>query len=111
MNFKFSNTLLGRFRRISIIEGISYLVLLFIAMPIKYIAGIPEVVKYTGWIHGLLFVDYVIVLIRVMYGLKWSLGRGIITFIASLIPFGAFIIDKRLVEEERLLLEEQSVLN
>lgn len=105
MHFSFSNTPLGRFRLVGITEGISYLVLLFIAMPIKYLAGIPEVVKYTGWAHGVLFVAYMLTLAQVMFSNKWSLWRTLIAFLASLIPFGTFILDKRLYKEEKLMLK------
>ena len=54
MNLRFSNTDLGRFRLVAISEGISFLLLLFIAMPLKYAAGMPEGVTYVGWAHGLL---------------------------------------------------------
>ena len=61
--FNFSNTSVGRLRLAGITEGISFLVLLFIAMPLKYWAGMPLAVKYTGWAHGVLFVLYGICLI------------------------------------------------
>lgn len=109
MTFRFSNTALGRFRLIGIIEGISYLILLFIAMPFKYLAGIPEVVKYTGWAHGLLFVAYMLALAQVMFVQKWSLWRTAIAFMASLFPFGTFILDKRLYKEEKLMLKRTNV--
>lgn len=102
--FKFSNTSLGRFRLVAISEGISYLLLLFIAMPLKYAAGLPEAVKYTGWVHGLLFMLYLLTLIAVKADRNWSFKKSIAAFIISLIPFGAFFFDKSLRKEEALLM-------
>ncbi|MEO6136892.1 MAG: DUF3817 domain-containing protein [Ginsengibacter sp.] len=104
--FKFSNTPLGRFRLIGISEGLSYLLLLFIAMPLKYFAGLPEVVKYSGWVHGLLFMLFVLALLNVKINLNWSLKKSAIAFIASLIPFGYFIFDKSLRHEDEILIQK-----
>lgn len=95
-------TPISRFRMIGIIEGISYLILLGIAMPLKYLAGIPEAVKVVGWAHGVLFVLYGIALLHVWIDRRWSLGRAFLAFIASLVPFGTFIFDKSLRREEQL---------
>ncbi|MDX2285566.1 MAG: DUF3817 domain-containing protein [Bacteroidia bacterium] len=93
-------TALGRFRVIGFIEGISYLVLLGIAMPLKYFAGIPEAVTVTGWMHGLLFVLYCAALAQVMWVRKWTLWKGIVAFIASLIPLGTFWLEPQLRREQ-----------
>ncbi len=94
---------LKRFRMIGIIEGISYLVLLFIAMPLKYIAGIALAVKIVGMIHGLLFIGYVVLLALAMKEYGWSLKYGIKLFIASLIPFGTFFTEKELKRRENVI--------
>jgi integral membrane protein len=90
-------------RYVGIAEGISYLVLLFIAMPIKYMAGINEVVKYTGWAHGVLFMLFLPLVAWVKFKLNWSYGWAIWAFIASLLPFGTFILDRQLKKDEVLL--------
>ncbi len=95
-------TPLRRFRVIGIIEGISYLVLLGIAMPLKYLAGIPEMVKVVGWAHGVLFVLFGLALLHVWVNRRWSFGRAVLAFLASLVPFGTFIFDKSLKREEKL---------
>jgi integral membrane protein len=87
--------LIRRFRLIGILEGISYLLLLGIAMPMKYIAGIPEMVKYTGWAHGILFIWFVLLVAQVKFSFKWSYGWAIWAFIASLLPFGTFVLDRQ----------------
>ncbi|WP_221393320.1 DUF3817 domain-containing protein [Dyadobacter sp. NIV53] len=86
---------LGRLRIVAILEGISFLVLLGIAMPLKYLAGIPEVVRVVGMAHGVLFVLYVILLIQVAIEKSWSFKKSILAFIASFIPFGTFYADSK----------------
>jgi integral membrane protein len=92
-------TVLKNFRIIALTEGISYLVLLFLAMPLKYILHIPEPVKYFGWLHGVLFVVYSILLLQAFIVLKWSLIKTFIAFIVSFIPFGTFWLDVKLKKE------------
>lgn len=87
------------FMKIAFLEGISYLVLLLIAMPLKYFANIPDAVKYVGWVHGVLFVLFCIYLLKVWIGFKWSFGKVVIAFIASLLPFGTFVLDAKLKNE------------
>lgn len=103
MTLHFSNSALGRFRFIGIAEGISFLVLLLIAMPLKYFAGQPHAVLIVGWIHGALFISYVLALFNVWIKYKWSLGRVTVAFAVSLIPFGTFVADARLRDEEKIL--------
>ena len=90
---------LRRFMFIALLEGISYLLLLCIAMPLKYFANIPEAVKYVGWAHGVLFVLYCIYLLKVWMGYKWSFWKASWAFIASLLPFGTFVLDRQLTKE------------
>jgi integral membrane protein len=95
---------LNWFRRIAIAEGISFLVLLGIAMPLKYFAGIPIAVTIAGSIHGILFIAFLVLAWEVKNEpavIKWKknfawLG---ICFIASILPFGTFILDKSLKKE------------
>lgn len=92
---------LSRFRLVAVMEGISYLVLLGIAMPLKYFADMPEMVKYTGWLHGVLFVWFMVLLVKVWIRYKWSLGKVVMAGIASLLPFGTFVLDSKLKKEEQ----------
>jgi integral membrane protein len=94
------NTTLGKFRLIALLEGISFIILLFIAMPLKYLAGMPLAVKYIGWVHGALFVFYVILLVQVWIEHNWKFIKVLGAFIASLLPFGTFYLDKKLKEEQ-----------
>ena len=63
---------LSIFRKVAVAEGISYVLLVFIAMPLKYWAEMPLAVKYTGWAHGVLFMMYVVLLIMAWMEYKWS---------------------------------------
>lgn len=87
------------YRKTALIEGLSYLILLFIAMPLKYFLNISEAVKYFGWIHGILFLVFMVVLIVTTLRQKWSLKRFIIYIIGSVLPFVPFILDRNLKEE------------
>ncbi len=95
----FSKTTLGRFRLVGVLEGISYLILLGIAMPLKYLAGKPDAVKCFGWAHGVLFVIFCVLLVKVWIQYKWSFLKTTAAFMASLLPFGTFILDSRLRKE------------
>lgn len=90
-----------RLRIIGILEGLSYLILLGIAMPLKYYAGYPMAVKVVGWIHGLLFVLFLAAVLQTALTLKWTVGKVIAAFFASIVPFGPFILDKSLQKEEQ----------
>ena len=81
------------------IEGISYLLLLGVAMPMKYYFGIPEAVKTVGMAHGVLFVAYCLLLAPCMKKFNWTLKFGALLFIATLIPFGTFVSDRKLREK------------
>lgn len=76
-------------------EGISLLILLFIAMPLKYIWDDPSWVKVVGMIHGVLFVAYVAWAIWVYLELKWSIKTLALVILASIIPFGTFYVEKK----------------
>lgn len=97
---KYTDSALGRFRGIALLEGLSFLLLLFIAMPLKYWAGMPEAVKLTGWAHGVLFVLYVLSLLEVTLKQRWSIWTALLAFIASLIPFGTFVLDAQFLKKQ-----------
>jgi integral membrane protein len=93
------------FRKIAFAEGVSFLVLLFIAMPLKYMASLPIAVSIVGGLHGLLFISFIIMVWEVRNEFKrdfrWLLKAGL----ASIIPFGTFIMDKEWKKEERQVAE------
>ena len=92
-------------RVISYLEGISYISLLFIAVPIKYYANDPSLVKLLGMPHGLLFVAFVILSLVNSKKYNWSFIKTIAVLISSIIPFGTFYVDfkyfKNNVEKKR----------
>lgn len=92
-------SLLRRFCRIATLEGISYLLLLGVAMPLKYFWHKPELVKYMGWAHGVLFVAYALTLLLCWIKYKWSFGRAALIFFASLLPIAPFIVERKLKKE------------
>jgi integral membrane protein len=94
------NTSLGRFRLIALLEGLSFVILLFIAMPLKYMAGLPLFVKYVGWAHGLLFVLFFMALAQVYLDHSWSVKKIALCILASFIPFGTFVLDYYLLKNE-----------
>lgn len=78
---------------IGYLEGTSFLLLLCIAMPLKYMLDIPEGVKYIGMAHGILFITYIIILIGSAIKMKmplWAIPAGVL---GSLLPFGPFIFN------------------
>jgi integral membrane protein len=83
------------FRLISSMEAISFLVLLGIAMPLKYIWDMPGMVQSIGWIHGLLFVLYIIGALVMYKKFKWSLSVLAIVMVCSLLPFGPFYAERK----------------
>ena len=85
-----------KFGIINTVEGYSYLLLLFVAMPMKYILGIAIATKIVGMIHGILFIAFLLLLVVAWKEAKWSLKESVIFFIASLIPFGTFFTKKRI---------------
>ena len=87
-------------RRVAIWEGVSYLLLLGIAMPLKYAWGKPMAVKIIGMAHGILFVMFCLLLAWVWHKAKWPTPRVVILFIASLLPFGPFIADRKMSQWE-----------
>jgi integral membrane protein len=90
---------INRFRYIALAEGISYLILLGIAMPLKYFAEMPKAVSYIGMLHGLLFVAFIMSSFDVMGQMKKSFLWLMKAFLASIIPFGTFWLDRNLKDD------------
>jgi len=86
---------LNIFRIVAFLEGVSYILLLFIATPIKYLANDPQYVKFLGMPHGLLFVAYCALAFLIKSDLKWSQRTFGIVLLAAIIPFGTFYIDRK----------------
>ena len=99
---------LSWFRKIGIAEGISFLILLLIAMPLKYFAGFPLAVTIVGSLHGILFIAYLVLAWEVKNEpvvVKWKKNFAwlAVCFIASILPLGTFVLDNRLKKEQEKL--------
>jgi len=86
---------LKSFRLISIFEGFSFLILLGIAMPLKYIYNIPEAVQVVGMAHGILFILYILGAFYMKEKLNWSFQTLLIVILCSILPFGPFYADRK----------------
>lgn len=84
---------------IGYLEALSYLALLLIAMPLKYFWDFPDAVKYVGWAHGLLFMLYIFFLLVNSYLHHWKFKYLFFGFLASILPFGPFIFDRKILKE------------
>lgn len=81
-------------RLISFLEGISFIVLIFIAMPLKYKFDQPFLVPYAGMAHGVLFIIFIVVLLVVCQVRGWSLKVFLIGLIALILPFAPFWFER-----------------
>ena len=88
------------FRKIAFAEGISFLVLLCIAMPLKYFANMPSPVRIVGMLHGVLFVAFAILALAVMFAYKKNILWLAKAILASFLPFGTFYMDREWKKEE-----------
>ena len=87
---------LSTFRLVSFVEGLSYAVLLAVAMPLKYVAGAPEAVALVGRIHGGLFVLFVLALLGAARDQVWSRRAQATAFVAGILPLGAFWLERQI---------------
>ena len=101
------STPLGRLRVISLVEALSFILLLGVAMPLKYLYGMPQAVSSVGMIHGLLFLIFVVVLIEAWLEAKWSILAPTLIFVASVIPFAPLIAERWLRKEQLRLAEDE----
>jgi len=83
------------FKIISVLEALSFLILLGIAMPLKYIAGIPEPVSVFGMAHGILFILYILGAFVMKKKINWPLQTLLIVILCSILPFGPFYIERK----------------
>ena len=88
-------SLLSVFRIIALLEGVSYILLLFIATPIKYVADNPSYVELLGMPHGILFIAYITLAFLLKPEQHWNKRTFIVILLASIIPFGTFYVDKK----------------
>lgn len=96
----FLTTQLGRLRLLAFCEGVSFILILFVTMPLKYGLDMPAPNQVVGMAHGLLFVLYVLAVIMFKYEADWGWKKTSLALVASIIPFGTFWADKKLFREE-----------
>jgi integral membrane protein len=89
------NNSINRLRVVALLEGWSLLVLLAIAMPLKYFAGFPQAVQVIGMAHGILFIAYIILVIQVKFQFRWPIMKTLVAMAASIVPFGTFYVDHK----------------
>jgi integral membrane protein len=89
-------TFVRALRQLALVEGVSTLVLFFVAMPLKYFAGMPLAVTVVGSIHGFLFVALVLMLLIAIAKVPISLGLAAAGIVAAVVPGGPFLLERRL---------------
>ena len=87
------NSSIGRLRIISIVEGVSFIVLLVVAMPMKYFWGMPDAVTVVGMVHGILFLLFCVALVNAVLVARWKLRPPLLIFLASLVPFAPLWVE------------------
>jgi integral membrane protein len=92
-------TPLRQLRLVALLEGSSFAILLFVAMPLKYLAGFPLAVRIAGSIHGALFLVFLVALYRAARARAWPRRRSLTAFVSSILPFGTFVFDASLRRE------------
>ena len=86
------------FHRLAITEGASFLILLLIAMPLKYLAGQPVMVEILGRVHGGLFIAYVLAILILWFRDKWGFGRAFFAGVAAVIPAGPWLLHRKIFD-------------
>jgi integral membrane protein len=92
---------LPTFRILAFLEGISFLLLIGVGMPLKYVCAMPMPNKVIGMIHGVLFIAYIFYLMQVRAEKSWGFRLTFLAFLASLLPFGTFVLDAKLLRKEK----------
>jgi integral membrane protein len=87
---------LAKLRLLGKVEGLSTLVLFGIAMPLKYLAGMPLAVTIAGSIHGFLFISLVVLFVLGTKRIPIPSGLAVVGIVAAIVPFGPFVVDRHL---------------
>ncbi len=98
---------LTRYRVMAYATGVMLLLLVFVAMPMKYIGHDERGVQIVGTLHGWLYLVYLIVAFMLAYRLRWPVGRTILLLLAGTIPFASFVAERKVVREVRPLLDRE----
>src|SRR5690606_22379750 len=93
---KYFNTKIGRLRMFAFLEGLTLILLVFIAVPLKYLLDLPLLVEMIGPIHGALFILFVVTVVWIALEREWKFPRtACIIFLSSFVQFGTFYIDRK----------------
>jgi integral membrane protein len=90
-------TQIGRFRILAFMEGVSFILILFVTMPLKYLYDIPTPNLVVGMVHGVLFMLYVLAVIQLRMAQHWRSILTIKALVASVVPFGTFYMDRKVL--------------
>jgi len=94
------NSSIGRLRIVAFFEGISFLLILFVTMPMKYMFDMPLGNKIIGTLHGALFIIYILMAFNVHFEYKWKFTKTTwMVLLASIVPFGTFWVDKKILKK------------
>ena len=104
-----SSVAIRQLRLLGMVEAVSFLVLLGIAMPLKYLAGQPAAVSVVGMVHGMLFLVYVIAIGYATMSMRWPRRRAALLVAAAFVPLGPFLMDHWLRGEQRAAAEREAV--
>jgi integral membrane protein len=85
---------LRNFRIVALLEATSFLLLLLVAMPLKYGADQPIAVEIMGPIHGVLFIAYVIMVLAIRDEMSWNLKTSVLVLLGAVVPFGGYVVDR-----------------
>ncbi|MCB9255644.1 MAG: DUF3817 domain-containing protein [Chitinophagales bacterium] len=94
-----NNKIISLMRIVAILEGLSYLFLFFVSMPLKYMADMPLPNKIGGMFHGILFIAYILLIFPTAKVLNWGGKTKALAALASILPFGTFYIDKKYLQQ------------
>ena len=96
-----------RYRVIAYVVGVVLLVLVLVAMPLKYLADEPRLVEIIGPIHGFLYMGYLALAALLCFKMRWPLGRTALVLLAGTVPFLSFVVERRVT---RLVHEQADAL-
>ena len=88
--------MISLFRKVSLLEGLSLVLLLFVAMPLKYQFDMPQYVAVVGMTHGILFLLYLLLSVITSHKARWSVGFWLLTLLCSVVPFAFIWLDRKL---------------
>ncbi len=89
--------MIQKFKVLGTLESMSFLLLLFVAMPLKYIYGMPQFVRVIGSVHGALFVLYLLMALMIYKKVNWTKLQLFYVFVLASIPLGPYVVNKKLL--------------